>query len=358
MICNFYEVYKVIEALYLLVMYQHDEIKELCKKYSNNDGLRELCKEHKLKENGFKKQLIDRLVTSEIMCPTIKDILRFQVMTKEQIIVEDNKVHNIKMSMKKKEIILKILYREEENKEQEEKTEEKKRISKKKEIIHLTCCFHDQKDSLFCLEKTHGLFDSCKKHLKKKIGIIIKYNYSNVINILQFTLNIDFSQVKEEHIIKGKNSKIPLSCLTCKYSWTPTIHNVFNGGRGCSECSGRIKWTYERLIEKSKFYKLDKMFDFSQVTKEHIIKGAFSKIPLTCLVCKYNWNRTVNGVFNTDNGCPECRGKVAYTYERVIEKSKFYKLDKMFDFSQITKEHIINGQYSKIPLTCLTCDYQ
>jgi formylmethanofuran dehydrogenase subunit E len=187
----------------------------------------------------------------------------------------------------------------------------------------------------------------------------IPWTYDRVIERIkdrELDKMFDFSNVTKEHIINGCYSKIPLTCLTCDYNWTRSISHLFNHKSGCPECYGNTPWTYERVIERIKDRELDKIFDFSQVTKEHITNGQYSKIPLTCLTCDYNWTRSISYLFNHKSGCPNCSGNVPWTYERLIEEIKDPDLNKLFDFSKVTKEHI-KGCDSKIPLVCLTCKY-
>lgn len=56
--------------------------------------------------------------------------------------------------------------------------------------------------------------------------------------------------VTNEHI-QGKDSFIPVKCLTCYYIWTPSIHAHINGKTGCPDCGGKIPWTLERFINKA-----------------------------------------------------------------------------------------------------------
>ena len=108
------------------------------------------------------------------------------------------------------------------------------------EVNENIICTDCQKLCEYCSDKKHGIFIYCKNHLKEKVPkrrwSPPEECYKTLMNILQYTRNIDFSGVREEHINNGAHSKIPLRCKKCEYKWKPSIDNVINGGSGCPKC--------------------------------------------------------------------------------------------------------------------------
>src|SRR5207253_2647843 len=47
----------------------------------------------------------------------------------------------------------------------------------------------------------------------------------------------DYSKITPEHI-KGKNSRVPVTCLWCGFYWEPTVNCHINQGSGCLVCTG------------------------------------------------------------------------------------------------------------------------
>jgi len=165
---------------------------------------------------------------------------------------------------------------------------------------------------------------------------------------------LDFSKVTEEHI-NGVDSKIPLICKKCQYEWETSINSIINSGSGCPECSGNIPYTLQRLLDKVKFLNITESIDFSKVSDEDV-SNCYSKIPLICKKCKYNWKPSINSIVR-GSGCPDCAGSAPYTLQRLLDKANKLKIDEKIDFSKVTEEHISNSK-SKIPLICKKCNYE
>lgn len=60
----------------------------------------------------------------------------------------------------------------------------------------------------------------------------------------------NYSAITPDHI-NGYRSKVPLTCNTCSYEWTPTINDHIYCKSGCPSCSGRVPWTLERFLERA-----------------------------------------------------------------------------------------------------------
>lgn len=163
----------------------------------------------------------------------------------------------------------------------------------------------------------------------------------------------NYSQVKEEHI-QGKTSKIPLKCNMCLYEWAPPIASHINGKNGCPNCSGKVPWTLERLLDRAKEIH-GNAYNYDQIREEDI-KGDKSKIPLKCNTCLYEWAPIIGSHINSKSGCPNCAANVSWTLEKFLDRAKEIH-GNAYDYSQIREEHI-RGHKSRIPLKCNTCMYE
>lgn len=117
----------------------------------------------------------------------------------------------------------------------------------------------------------------------------------------------DYSAITSDHI-KGYRSKVPLTCNTCAYEWTPRIDDHINSKSGCPSCSGRLKWTLERFLERATKLNGDK-YDYSMITQEHI-KNKFSLIPIQCNICFHQWAPRLDNHINLKQGCSHEFGKI------------------------------------------------
>ncbi len=162
----------------------------------------------------------------------------------------------------------------------------------------------------------------------------------------------DYSLVKEEHISDGQKSKIPITCKTCGYSWSPSIVHHINTKRGCPDCSKQARWTLERFLKKAKEVHDDK-YDYSQVNE---VLGKDTKVPIRCNQCGYQWTPSVHNHINGKYGCPECSGNVKWTLERLVRRAKEIHEDSV-NYDLITNDHVKGGR-SKIPLICNACNTQ
>lgn len=105
-------------------------------------------------------------------------------------------------------------------------------------------------------------------------------------------------------MIKGKYSLIDVQCNHCSYNWKATIQNHIHGKHGCPRCVKVEPWTLESFISKAVQIHNDK-YDYSKVTSQNI-KGAQSKIPLTCKTCSHEWTPSIHDHINHKSGCPKC----------------------------------------------------
>ena len=94
----------------------------------------------------------------------------------------------------------------------------------------------------------------------------------------------DYSVITEGHI-KNQKSHVPVICNTCNYQWNPSIGHHINTKRGCPNCSGRVRWTLERVISKGKEIYGD-TYDYSQITSDHIHNN-YSHIAVKCNICNH-----------------------------------------------------------------------
>ena len=198
------------------------------------------------------------------------------------------------------------------NKKRKRETSQTKPRKKRKTVL---CWCGETARFGFVLKKSGlHLKTHCKLHKIDGMVYNLKWTLQRLrARVLHERLDkkLNFSRVTEEHV-QNKNSNIPLSCLApgCGHEWSPTINNVINGGYGCPECSGNVPWTLVRLRARAKRDALDKKFNFSRVTEEHV-QNASSNIPLSCLPpgCGHEWSPTIHSVINGGRGCPKCVNK-------------------------------------------------
>ena len=110
------------------------------------------------------------------------------------------------------------------------------------------------------------------------------------------------------------------------------------------------KWTFKRLQRES----VNKPnIDFSKVTEEHITRGVYSQLPISCFRCLHEWTTDIFQLFHSTFDCPVCDSYL-WTFEKFqVEKLKITG----FNFNKVTKDHLVNGANSMLPITCVECDY-
>lgn len=161
----------------------------------------------------------------------------------------------------------------------------------------------------------------------------------------------DYTLITPE-MVQTQQSHIPIICNTCRCQWSPSINNHINNKTGCPSCYGNIPFTLDSFIQRSQDIHEDKI-DYSHVKPEHI-QGNKSHVPLTCKICDYSWNPTIDCHINGKAGCPDCAGKAPWTLERLHKKAHEVHNDR-HDYSQVTNEHI-KGWTSRIPVRCNKCN--
>ncbi len=112
-----------------------------------------------------------------------------------------------------------------------------------------------------------------------------KYNYLNI---------------KDFHI-KNVMSKIPISCLTCDYNWSPTIHHHINHESGCPSCTKTLPWNSRRFLATA--YELHGTrynYHITNMTNKH------SVIEIYCTLCNNTWSCSINNHIYKKSGCPHC----------------------------------------------------
>lgn len=171
-----------------------------------------------------------------------------------------------------------------------------------------------------CGIKTCKESNKCSRHKNKESKITTPTSKEKIIfpRISKYTLPIfieraniihnykyDYSQIKEEDI-KNQKSKVLIICKKCKdYKFYKTITAHINKKQGCNKCSKRLKWTYDRFIEESKIKNGNK-FNYSNIKRSDINKGAYSRIIVFCNKCFWLWETSIHDHLNGGYGCPDC----------------------------------------------------
>ena len=236
-------------------------------------------------------------------------------------------------------------------------------IIKKKKKVVIREEIEPNKDNRYCnvencKEKKHGRFDECKDHFMKRHrkGSNFKWSppevgYKTIMDILECYPHVySFDQIKISHIDDNSRSKIPISCMKCGYKWEPTISKIINGGTGCPDCLGTIRWNLERFQQR--IYNINVNIDISRVKAEDIINHK-SQILVSCVICNYIWETSINSLV-CGSGCRKCSGKLPWSLAR-FKEAMINRTE--ININRVTEEHIKNGE-SKIPLSCNICNYE
>lgn len=116
-------------------------------------------------------------------------------------------------------------------------------------------------------------------------------------------VSYSYSEITEEHI-QLADSRLPITCNTCKTRWTPTLTSHISKKKGCAVCAQRVPWNLQRVLRKAHEIHHDN-FDYSMVRKEHI-KNNLSQIPVRCCKCDRTRWPVINHHFNDKKDCPNC----------------------------------------------------
>lgn len=181
----------------------------------------------------------------------------------------------------------------------------------------------------------------------KKWNLEIFLERANIVHGERY----DYSQIKEEHIT-SQMSKVPISCFQCGYRWNPDIGNHIHG-TGCPECAGKVKWTAERFITKSKAIHGDK-FNYELITSKHVESGQ-SNVPLICNICNHRWSPTIASHIS-GTGCPKCSGHVQWTWSQFLKEANEIHQHK-YAYIGID-ENTACASRSRVEIFCKTCKRQ
>ena len=156
----------------------------------------------------------------------------------------------------------------------------------------------------------------------------------------------DYSLVK----YKTNHNKVKIICPKHgEFNQSPNSHLRKSD---CPKCSGNIKLSPEKFVEKAKKIHGDK-YDYSLVK----YKNTHNKIKIIC---------HIHGIFEQNlynhykgGNCPKCVGKILFTKEIFIEKSKNvhgdkYNYSKVFYKNNNTKVKIIcqiHGEFEQTPVS-------
>ncbi len=157
----------------------------------------------------------------------------------------------------------------------------------------------------------------------------------------------DYSTIHDKDI-RGYKSRIVIICNTCCRKWETSLDSHISSRSGCPNCAGQVPWTLERFLGRVQEIHGGN-FDYSLVTEDHI-KNCYSKIPIICNTCNYQWNPCLDSVANNRCGCPDCAGQASWTLQRFLGEG----YHGLYDYSLIT-EADIRGDKNKVPIICKEC---
>lgn len=95
-------------------------------------------------------------------------------------------------------------------------------------------------------------------------------------------------------------------------------------------------------------------YDYRKIKSQDLVDSE-SRITVICKLCKYEWYPSISIHIVVKSGCPDCKGTVPWTFERLLLKG--YQLNGDNYYYGLTKPEDIDGYKSKIVVRCNTCYY-
>lgn len=172
----------------------------------------------------------------------------------------------------------------------------------------------------------------------------------------------------------GKNTKINLECLKDGHKWTASIHNIVNGGSGCSKCSNKYRPTEQEALQRCIDICKEMNYDavgfvdgyngvfktrFKYICKIHgkqnVIYNAFVNHGTRCGGC---WKDRQKELGNGYGYYPERKDEQDYLYVLNFN-DKFIKVGRSFDVERrITELQKESGIQDIIKFGILTATHQ
>lgn len=198
--------------------------------------------------------------------------------------------------------------------------------------------------NIICSE--HGLFK--QKPLLHKTGskcpkcAALKYSKSEMFALFRKVYGSDTYDYSQAVYINGK-TKVKIGCKKCSYIFEEFVSN-HKDGRGCPKCTGLI-FNNESLIAISNKVHGIGTYDYSQV----VYVNLKTKIKIGCKKCFYVFEEFV---LNHENGkgCPKCAGFIVDTESAIASFNKTHGIG-TYDYSQVV---YINGK-TKVKIGCKKC---
>ncbi len=179
----------------------------------------------------------------------------------------------------------------------------------------------DSKITVICNSCQHVWYPSIHNHINNKSGCPqcsghVKWTLDRFIKRAQelHGNKYDYSNIQESNV--SSNNRIILACNVCEYIWHSSIHNHINSKRGCPNCAGRAKWTFDRFIKKSIEIHGEK-YDYSQIKEKDVI-NVKSYVPIKCNKCHHIWFQSINSHINQIHGCPHCVNTRGYSDAEIV----------------------------------------
>lgn len=190
-----------------------------------------------------------------------------------------------------------------------------------------------------CLERLQDQFEKEGRYFLCSIKSFINYS------VTEHKHNIEDDRYRY-FFIKYINCDINV-LIYCRYHGfypqKPDGHK--NEHRGCPECYGNVKYTYDQV---SRIYQQKCL-----ILLEEDINGNKTKAETKCLICDHIWNPQISSVINQNTGCPICARK------RTAEKQKFtydfVKKEAEIQGMFLLTQHYENSYSQKLHIKCKTC---
>ena len=161
----------------------------------------------------------------------------------------------------------------------------------------------------------------------------------------------------------ANTDSIEIYCLICD-DWFPDMQKVSDHlrGHGCQRCSGSIRWTYERLIEKIKENDLARFIELDQSRLPSEI-NVLTDLNFVCLAKGHVFSRSLSNFVHREGGknCLPCsyikRGHGRRTScEQFVAKSLIHHRDEdgapLYIYDQIPNT-MLNTE--KVEIGCIQC---
>lgn len=142
----------------------------------------------------------------------------------------------------------------------------------------------------------------------------------------------------------GINASVKLRCGKDGWEWTAPLSRL-RRGMWCPKCAGNVKKSFADLVWVSLAKGMICLSDSSAYVNQN------SRLRVRCVKCKFEWEKSVVKLVNTDQGCPKC----ALRYASHLAFVSVVKAIRDRGGTPLFEEKDWNGKQGKLPVRCGDC---